>query len=524
MSLTKLTKKLGMLILAGLPFFNSGCIETYETKLEAKLKEKGFTQEQAEVGVVMGERMLFMNEKKNVKEEDGTSSYEYSFNYGGIKIDDAKEKVDEIVQDLEEILSHKNRIQDEKFLDSFKLRDSCEKQLKVFKYLQDTLGLQQLFNVFNDYMGSRQQLPNSDPHFVRPDEAYSLGALLPKSQKDEFVFDAKYVQDARNAGKFSDKFIVEVAERKIKFFEKVQNPNYPLKDKNKEFIFKEREQQIRVISYCFDDNEQKQANYIEAYRINEAGVQESLPAIKVFRPLTAQNLHILVIDKDKQTDKKGYGKPDKIDWRSDIYKGSDILQSQDLVDSIFKIDEKPPIQNPNTSQKDVHIIETGKNYFAEYEISKDGWERFLPDYTNQSNSFRLHIKYIDLSAQEIKESHELQKKGALPKPRKIEWIAKAYSGWERIVEFYRPSDMVKDKEIVRINIMNNKEIEIFEKGKPAQKFTLEDTLTQRPYEIDFDYSDQKRWRIKDKDNCGKHYEAKQEIRKPDDLRLPPIQK
>lgn len=519
MSLQKRLKKIGAILVAALPLLTQGCIETYESKLEKKLQEKGYTREQAEVGVIMGQRMLFMAETKKLKAEDGTATYEYVFNHSGVTINDMREKVDEVVSDLEEILSHKNDLKYEKFLDSFKLRGSCEKQLKVFKYLQETIGLNQLHNKFNDFMGTRPQAHNQDPHAVRQDEAYSLSSLLPRTQKDDFIFDAKYVQDARAAGKLSNSAcIVETVERKMNFQEKINNPDYPLKDKNKQFIFKERSQSVRAISYCLDDNEEKLPTYVEVYRINETGVQESKPAIKIFRPINKPTLQVIVVDKDRETDKKGHGKPDYVLWLNDITRGSDILKHQELLGMIFQVDDKPPVPKITASEKELQIVETGKHYYSQFELTKDGWERFLPDYKNAQRSVTIHIKYKPFSIDELAKIQQ-SPESASAKAREIEWIAKEYSGWERIVEFYRPADSIKNRKIVRANIINNKEIEVFEKGAPAQKYTLDDALEQRPYRIDFDVSE-KRWSIIDRDNNGNHYEAKQEISKPDNLNLP----
>ena len=516
MILKKIVGRLGKAFVFG-ALLGTGCFETYETKLEDALKKKGFTDEQAKVGVVMGERMLFMREVKEQRDEDGTVSYKYELAHIGVNINDSLEKIDEIVADLEGILSHKNSVREEKFIDKFNLRGQLEKQQKIFAYLHDSLTQRQLFNKFNDLMGTRQPMPISDPHFVRPDEAYSLGSLLPPaSAADELLFDAKYVQDSRKNGKLNESsLIVEKVEYSVNFQDKIPNPDYPHKDPNSMFIFKERTRKILILSYNLDGNSGKTANYIEAYKLNDAGVRESKPAIKLFRPLNSSDLQVLVADKDPEADKKGFGKPDLVDQVFGISVGSDLIKIRnDLLEYVFKQVDKPPVPKIDESVNDIYFVETGKHNFAQYEIDKNGWENFLPDYKRSSvqDSFDIYVKF-ESSLNDEAEIIKL-KKDRKPVPRKIEWIAK--------VEFYKPSDIIKDGLFTAVRKQRNNELEFWQKGKPTTAYSIDDVMQEKPFRIDFDYSAEKRWSIVDQDNDWAHYEAKQELRRPDNLRLPPL--
>ncbi|MBI4140922.1 hypothetical protein HY485_03745 [Candidatus Woesearchaeota archaeon] len=493
---------------------------TYDSLLEQRLKEKNFSPEQARVGVVMGERALFLKEIKDVNEDQGTATYRYKFNYSGITIADMLDTFNGMLNDMDDALSRKNELRWEKYLDHFKLRDVLEKKRIAVTYIRDTLAHRQLYNEFRDLMGLRPKQITKDFHKIQTDETYSLAALLPDSAK-ELVFDAKYVQDARRAGKIADeRNIVESITQDIAFYERIPNPDYPMKDPNKEYIFKKRDRRIKIISYNLDDNTEKNPTYIEVYRLRTDGTRETLPAIKIFKSATSSTLDVLVADKDKEDDKKGFGKPDFVSGISGITIGSDLQRHhQNVIEYIFQENDVPPLPTIKTTTE-AHIIETGKYPFAQHEIKAEGWQNEVPDHKQSefNNNYRVHIKLEDAQNDEEEQNEQHYKK----KPRKIEWIAKAYRGVDgRIVAFYKPSDSIKDHAVTDIKGTAT-ELELHELGKPIEKYSLEYLVKEKPFRIDFDYSSEKRWSIIDKDNDGTIYEAKQEIRKPDDLKLPQL--
>ncbi|MBI4142165.1 hypothetical protein HY484_04525 [Candidatus Woesearchaeota archaeon] len=491
---------------------------TYETRLEQQLRNKGFSEEEARVGVIMGERALFMKEIKDVDKNQGTIAYKYEFNYGGITIADMLETFTTMANELDEALSHKNSLKWEKFLDYFNLREQLEKKRTAITYIRDVLAQRQLHNEFRDYMGLRPKQIRKDAHKNLQDETYSIGLFLPGNE-NEMTFDAKYVQDARRAGKLTDeRNIVESMTRDIMFHEKIPNPDYPIKDPNKEYIFKKRTRRLQIISYTLDDNTDKKPTYIEAYRLKQDGTRETHPALKIFKSTSSSSLDVLVADKDKEDNKKGFGKPDMVRPISGITTGSELQHNYpDIIEYLFKEEDVPPIPTIQTTTE-AHIIETGKYPFAQYEIKQEGWQNEVPDHKQSeiTNNYRIHVKLEEITQDDIEQNNPHTKK-----PRKIEWIAKSYRGIDgRIVKFYKPSNNIKDNTVIDIKGTAT-ELELHEPHKPIQKYPIEYLLQEKPFRIDFDYSPERRWLILDRDGDGT-YEAKQEIRKPDNLKLPEL--
>lgn len=493
---------------------------TYETLLEQRLKEKGFSPEEAKVGVIMGERALFLKETKNANEDNGTATYRYEFNYGGITINDMLETFGGMIKELDDALSRKNDLRWEKYLDQFGLREVLEKKRTVVTYIRDSLAHKQLHNDFRDLMGLRPKQANKDFHKVRQDETYSLTALLPDGAK-ELVFDAKYVQDARRTNKFADeRSIVESITQDITFYEKIPNPDYPFNDPNQQHIFKKRQRRVKIISYNLDDNTEKKPTYIEAYRIKPDGTQETSPALKIFKSTNSSTLDVLVADKDKEDNKKGFGKPDLVRPISGVTVGSDLQHHHpDIIEYLFKEKDIPPVPTIQTNTE-AHIIETGKYPFAQYEIKADGWQNEIPDHKESelANRYKIHVKLEDIQGDDAEQTDTTIRK----KSRRIEWIAKSYNGTGgRIVKFYKPSDAIKDHAVIDIKGTAT-EVELHEQGRPIDKYRLDYLIRENPFRIDFDFSPERRWSILDKDGDGVIYEAKQEIRKPDDLKLPQL--
>ena len=81
---------------------------------------------------------------------------------------------------------------------------------------------------------------------------------------------------------------------------------------------------------------------------------------------------------------------------------------------------------------------------------------------------------------------------------------------------------MKDGLFTAVRKQRNNELEFWQKGKPTTAYSIDDVMQEKPFRIDFDYSAEKRWSIVDQDNDWAHYEAKQELRRPDNLRLPPL--
>lgn len=483
----------------------TGC-KNYENLSEQKLKERGFTQEQAEVLTAVSFRYMLTDQTKS---HDGTAAY--AINYGAITEEEILTTVERTYKDLTEILETTN-VSEAKYLSTTGLGEHLKKQEEVYKYLDDTLKRKVLHRKFKNMIRENGgQIMNSyDPYKISDEEKYSIATLFP-FKKENLEFNARYVDVAKETGKLKDPAtIVEEINTQQKYFEKIKNPDYPLKDRNNEWVHKERNIGIRIISYNLDNDTEKIADYIEAYRLNTDGEQESLPAIRVFKPNGAGNLEVVVADRDLEGE-RGYGTPDYLTRSLNIFTAYDILSSE-AADYIFNTKEErapPDLESANT----LYIARAGTITKETYDIDKSGWESYLPDYKSGKNTknFMIHIKLKETSS--IEEGFKGE----------VEWIAKQYYDKSRVVEFYNLNSKFKDASIVSgmpgkiVPMISGKTVSMVDSTGQIKQYYVDAVVDPFPYRIDFDRNPQKRWVLLDQDDDKNHYEAKKEVTWTEDI-------
>ncbi len=479
----------------------TGC-DTYDTLHEKEMLKRGHTQEEAEVLTAASYRRGLAKETKTA---DGMATYKPHYKVFSNK--DILEVVEATHDDLLEIKDLIN-LQDLKYMQYTGVGEHIIKQEKIFKYHRDMLGRKVLHTKFKEMTNSSGGSGNYGYYWhyssyasdsLSKDERYSLSTVFPFNQED-MEFEAEYVRIARKSDKLKDPATVveDITEMK-KFFEKVRNINYPLTDKSSEWVFKEINMGLRITSFNLDDDEEKETDYIEAYRITKEGKLESKPAIRIFKTGDGVgSLEVIVADKDLKG-KAGYGIPDYVDNPYLISVGSDILPINELIDYIFQDLKKPELKIPDTKDMNkVYIISTGTVPAEKYDMNASGWESELPDYKTREQLARVsgHVM-LDSEDEEKGEG-------------KIKWIAHRYFGGQRVVEFYRPNNKFKD-DIYSIESVYGRIATLKDTDGRLTQSDIKAICEEKPFRIDFDRSTQKRWRLFDLDDDKAHYEAKQEV-------------
>ncbi|MFH1064193.1 MAG: hypothetical protein V1729_03880 [Candidatus Woesearchaeota archaeon] len=494
----------------------AGC-ESFEKNLEDKIMAKGYTRSQAEVGAAEGRRRLFTDKTEH---EDGTVTYE--LNYDVFSDEDTLQVVKQTYSDIHESLKTEGSIEWMKYMDSTGIGEHLQKQEKVWKFHLDMLQSKVLERKFKDlvqphnwYGGyySYGYYGNAMSQFsVKPDERYSLSTHFPLNRATR-EFDADYVKKARKSGDIDDKdLVVEEVAHILSFLEKIPNPQYKVDKGVNPWTYKRRKGGIMIKSFNLDNDPEKKPDYIEVYRLDDKGDKEELPAVRIFKPSGSDELEVIVADFDFEGD-PGYGVPDHVGRVFMIENGQELLQRKELIDLVFqkkRMEEsraRPDISDLNP----LHIAEAGKVDMAAYDIDNNGWEHFLPDnYTASADDtptrFKVHVKR-DIDPEKTPDHGRMA--------AEIKWIALEYTGGARVVEFYKPDEKYKGKK-VKVNIIGDN-VSITQEDGRIERYDVKAVIGDRPFRIDFDRNSSKRWEILDKDEDGKHYEAKRERAKTDDI-------
>ena len=252
------------------------------------------------------------------------------------------------------------------------------------------------------------------------------------------------------------------------------------------------------------------------------GKLETKPALKVFKPNGTGDLEIVVADYDPEG-KPGYGVPDLVEEMGKIESSRDIKDNSELMSLIFKQEQKPQRQYPEGEEiNKLYIVKSGTAPLESYENRQEGWEEFLPEYRSISAALFQTVQMKGKSKPKItvqvktdyptedQEEDEEQSEFA-----KIAWIALWYEGDARVMEFYHPNEQFREKKY-RITAQG-REVTVRDEEGQIKQYDVKALLEKKPYRIDFDRNQEKRWEILDKDKDNIHYEAKWEIARPDTI-------
>lgn len=472
-------------IILGSALLLTGCRpKTFETELEAILQnEYKMTIEEAKVGVVKGERDLFLTRtEKNGKEE-------YNPNYNSVTITERIEQMKSMSKDVDELLSY-NDEEIVQLVDEFKIREQLQKDERVIQFNLERYTIVSLYQDFCKLMGIEKDVaPVNETKLLCP--WISLENLL--------QFDAKYVEDARKTMVPFDDFILT-----YKFVQEIPNPEYPHKDNTKATIKVPKEVALRLVSYDLDSPRDYNPDYIEVFR-----GKEKKPAIKIFRSTGSTTLDVYVVDTDKEGE-RGYGSPNEIGNISQVIRASDVYDNhKELLIKIFAEKIKPKRMRPIENEKIIRIVKVG-------ELQSDPWRY---DYTN---GFAVPLEYNFgnnyLVAYKFK---SLQKKDKKNKQgRELEWFAHRWIAHNtipeqditgRVITYHRVKPEYA-KDVLSANI-SGQHVTLTRLGMPDVAGDISLFIEKIPYKISYDWGDN-RYQIENKDNKLPLYEAQLEQVKP----------
>ncbi len=544
----------------------SGC-QNWETNLENKLQDKGFSHEQAEVGAAVGLRRVFT--KKVEDEKKGTVTYE--FNYNVLKDDEVLQVVEDMYSDVKDMLDYDGGISYQKYLKNSGRGDHLEKEEKILKYLKDMIREKVLHRKFerltggssswwsggswgggyyDDWMYDKKGDPDGkvqdkqakpgdetekalkknhedeaqeyygyggygngwgrsepeDQFKVDEKQKLTLADLFPNNRpKREFETDE--VKKARERGDLNNgNFKVEEINTVIEFWEKVDNPQYLVDHGEKRWKFKKRRAGVSILGFNVDGDKEKKTDYIEVFRLRPDGKRESKPAVKMFRPSGSERLEVIVADRDFEGE-GGYGVPDWV-GRPDMFveNARDLMEFQELLDFIFqkkRDEEKREKPNIDLEMNKLYIVKAGTLPMNSFACGDECFERFLPDYKKGPNG--SPTRYMVHVRRDIPD--EIEEHEKMHKGFPIKWVALQYMGGRsRVVEFYKVKKEFAGKDL-KTNVFGTR-VSIEDETGLIRNYDVKAVIEDKPYQIAFDRNRQKRWTIKDEDGDGKCFECK----------------
>ncbi len=457
--------------------------KTFETELENILQnEYKMTVEEAKVGVVKGERDLFLTRV----EKDGKE--EYVPNYNSVTITERIEQLKGMAKDVDELLSYQNE-ETVQFVDEFKIREQLQKDERIIQFNLDRYNGVSLYQDFCKLMGIEKEVPPVN-------ETKLLCPWIPL--ENLLHFDAKYVEEARKTMVPFDDFVLT-----YRFVLEIPNPEYPHKDNTNATIKVPKEVALRLVSYDVGSRDYN-PDYIEVFRGNE-----KKPAIKIFRSTGSTTLDVYTADTDKEGE-RGYGLPNEVGNIFNVTRASDVYDNhKELLAKIFAEKAKSKRIRPVEKEMTVRVVKVG-------ELQSDPWRY---DYTN---GFDVPLEYnFGENYMLVYKFKPLQKKDKKNKQgRELEWIAHRWAVPNtipeqditgRVVTYHRVKPEYA-KDILSVTISGH-HVTLTRMGMPDVAGDISLFVEKLPYKISYDWGEN-RYQLEDKDQKLPLYEAQLEQAKP----------
>lgn len=271
---------------------------------------------------------------------------------------------------------------------------------------------------------------------------------------------------------------------------KDRDPSDPM-DRNK-FVWRAKKFTLKLNTYKIltspDQPQDNDPDYIEGYRLNDSGVEEMLPTLKIF---FVSGKAVMVIDTDRFME-PGYGLPDLVKINYGISSVYDILSDKSFVrDLLFKdrlVEKRVP---PTIKPVKVEIARIGVNKIDLWEKAPDekGWMVPVKYWNDTKNNYKVTIKF-----------KEADKDSKISNLQQIDFVKKVYSGGSGdVVEYYTPKSEFQGKMIECKVVDSDKRLLVqLENGKEVAGIVTEGDnqfVGDSPTVIDYNEGG-KRWRIK----------------------------
>ncbi len=379
----------------------SGCAHNYQNDFLKDAQTKGWNEARQKAALEYSYRLLFL---KKIKDE-------YKVKYSMLNTAQVREKLDEALKDVNELLSYKNEW-DTKYVDEFQLRKSLEHTEQVLKARRDRIKTYELYGKFQQLSGA-VPIEYSEEQLQEKVTGYNIQKIfLSTDPAQAFSFKMDVIEEARRRGDLKE---IERGQLSLqrKFDRKEQN--LANQDDPNDKVWKSKKFDLEIISYKILDNdnpENNESNYLEGYRVAN-GKKESLPALRLFYPNDGSP-GIVAIDTDKEGE-IGFGLPDLVEPVEEAVNAAEILKNDQLINLLFeeKKEEKrvPPKKKPlfveiaRIGDKSANIWETApdeKGWAVPFRYQNELKNNYniklvfaKPEQsTNTANSFYKQIKYL----------------------------------------------------------------------------------------------------------------------------------
>lgn len=417
-------------------------------------------------------------------------------NYAKLSKSHVREKLDELLENLDAILSYKNR-EDVNYVELFGLRKSLEHKEEVLKEIRDRVRLAELYDKFRVLVGA---VPQEYSYYHRDAQEKISGyddrqIFLSTNPAAAFDFHLAELDEAKKRGvlkpiekmQFS---LNRLLDRKEQSPENLDDPN--------NFVWKSRVMDLELTNYKIldvDKPENNYGNYLEGYRVVN-GKRESKPALRVFF-LEEGGEGVMLIDSDKESE-SGFGLPDEVEPVNQLLNVNDVVTNEELMNFLFQEKKQQKRVPPKRKPVFMEIARIG-------EKSKDVWEN-----APGSEGWVIPFKYKN----ELQSNYNVKIVYAKPDPNqppspyqtvkylKREWTLNSRydSSLGRVVEYYRLKEPYASKNFIEASVsqQNTKRVLLVSDDGVEEPVVV----TPRPNRlienqpVMIDYSEgQKRWRI-----------------------------
>jgi hypothetical protein len=481
--------------------FLPSCTPPYRQTFNDEGKAKGWTQKQTDAAFAYADRIYLSREVGENK---------YVIAYGRIPTSKVRTQLEGVLKDLDGALDPKNE-EMKQYLATFNLRKDMEHDEEVTQAVYDRVRAAELQTQFKQEMGD---LPDYGPE-AEMAQGYNVRKIfVAKSLAEAFPFSSDQIDAAKKAGTLKE-IATATYDESVLYDHKVPDPKYP--DDTNEFVWKGRKQAVELHEYKIVDIDKpldNKGDYIEGYRVIE-GKKESQPALKVFFPPSGSMALVLVSSEEEG--QPGFGIPDVLEEMSAQTNVQDLIQNNNLINSLF--DKKEAKKNRVIQEAQLFKVE-----IAPIGAHVEEWQK-CPD----ENGCIIPFKYANLKG----DNYNVRIKMKVPKVdpenpgdhshneyMQIEYIAKEYTktgdqyepSAGKVLEYFRPRSEFAGKVKAKVQHYDDtKKVTFeFEDGSVVDGFVAPGKskfIEDKPYAKSYNEG-QKRWWIESSNNDGKYDKRK----------------
>lgn len=520
-----------LLVLFVSSVFVGGCGPAYKPDYKKEARAKGWTEDQVEAAHYISYRWYFAL-------EDEKNNGHYLVNYARLPKTRVREKLDSVIQDIDDILSYRNTWA-VNYVEHFDLRADLERQEKVLKSVRARVRGSELYDQFKQLTGvgsGRCCEGGSDYGGGYSPYRSSYGGYESDYENDKKELESGYDfriylnQDLSKIFNFTMDKVTNAKERDIlnkvedgslfvrrKFDHKKPDPKN-LNDPN-QYVWVPLALTLELDFYKIVDVERPQDNrpdYLEGFRA-VGGKREAYPCLRVFF-VNSDSRGVLVVDTDREG-QPGFGFPDYVEMTYHIDSSRNIFSNDQLLSVIFP-EDKNQYERKKPKEKPLYI-----------EIARVGSPVNLWEDAPNEKGWLVPFRYRDEHGRAYNIKLEFEKvepkKGSINFTRKLKSINKEWTAGGRyqpsvgmVVECYKPKAPY-DKELVSAQVLHMEDTKkvkfVFVDGTeetgtvlPAVNGSNSKYIEDSPYAIEYSEGE-KRWHIEKMDDAKVFNKRKQVV-------------